>query len=175
MSQFGNPCFGLEQQLANCSAIAKINSDLMAAHCWKWCSSILVMKKFSKDICVTVLPPHLLCNDNYCKQSTLLFKLNAFQTVRMNSDSHTFLEQEMYSTFQSWQPAPRSPQPQLKNIHREESQVKRGKTTAVLKILWDHRQPLQVKALHLESSPVLTEWLYEKPTWLEVMFAPSTT
>lgn len=47
MPQFGNPCFGLEQQLATCSTMSKINSDLMAAHCWKWCSSIQVMKKSS--------------------------------------------------------------------------------------------------------------------------------
>jgi len=44
---FGHPCFGLEQQLSNCSAISKNNLDLMAVHYWKWCSSILIMKKSS--------------------------------------------------------------------------------------------------------------------------------
>ena len=38
--------------------------------------------------------------------------------MRRNSDSHTFLEHEIYSAFHSFQLALSSPQPQLKNIYR---------------------------------------------------------
>lgn len=79
----------------------KVNSDLTAAHCWAGCSSTPLTEKPIYDICIMVLPPYLSCNDNYCKQPTLLFRLSAFQAVRINSNSHPILDHEMYSIFQS--------------------------------------------------------------------------
>lgn len=110
-----------------------------------------------------MLPPHLVCNDNYCRQCTPLFKLSGLQTVMMNSDSHSFRARNVSSLPVLEACTKLSPAPAKK--HRRGRKARQKKVKLLLSSKY-HRQPASQSTSLGVFLPVPREWLHEKPTWL---------
>lgn len=117
MSQFGNPCFKTEQQLVNCSAIPKINSGLWQTIAGSGAAPYGLWRSPARRFALQCCPPI------YCAMIATAKSAHSYLSSALSRQSgwtltHTFLEHEEYSTFQSWQLAPSSPQSQVKYIRQ---------------------------------------------------------